>query len=223
MELIINGQLQTFVPIQIFRNQWNLPADFGVAHFEPKDWRGLGTIDGAGPILADMKRTILGSVPHLAPSADIFETVKKVTNLFRTQLQMANVSIGLQTVEVDFAVAGFEDVMHSVAYRLLELKHTSPHNPIQIREQFDFQSIYRTWLTDTIRLSTRRHTYFHEDKQFEIRVVNHAYGRVGLEVRDGEVVYYVVDKELACPAESYMENLCREVANIIVETHLVIR
>jgi hypothetical protein len=48
MKLLIDGISHTFMPIRAFRTAHNLPPEFGVALFEPKDYTGLGSINRAG-------------------------------------------------------------------------------------------------------------------------------------------------------------------------------
>ena len=77
--------------------------------------------------------------------------------------------------------------------------------------------IYRNWLYDSVRLSTQEHEYQHENGTWRVHIINHAYGRVGLQVDTSEAVLYVVDKGLTCPAEGYMLALLADLAALVVE------
>ena len=58
MQLTIAEDTHTFIPLQAFRSQWGLPDDFNLAHFEPKDWQGLGSLDGSGKALATVRQRV---------------------------------------------------------------------------------------------------------------------------------------------------------------------
>jgi hypothetical protein len=212
MKLKINHQLQEFTPIQEFRAQWDLSDEFDMNYFEPKDLTGLGSIEGAGDALAEMKQNVIASVPETITPINILNVIDLLVKDFQYQLQIANKHVGLRFHDVGFAVAGFEDVLRSAAYELLQLNHTYQGDITQIRQNFDFPAVYQNWLDDSARLSASVHVYQHDDQQFEVRVVNHIYGRVGLEVSVANEIYYITDKSLACPGESYMYGLCLGVA-----------
>jgi hypothetical protein len=115
-------------------------------------------------------------------------------------------------VEIDFAVAGFQDVLQAAAYRLIQLVQIYRAEPGQIAEKFDFSAIYQNWLDDSVRISTTVHLYQQGETEFKVRVLNNIYGRVGLEVEVAGEKHYVLDMGLACPAASYMRGLGGEVA-----------
>ena len=141
--------------------------------------------------------------------------VDEIAQLFRQELTVANQQIGLRSVEVDFAVSGFYDVMQAVAYRLLELTHLHRQNLETVVNQFDFLTIYQTWLDDSVRVSGVAHNFQHNDRHFKVRVIYNIYGHVGLEVEFAGEIYYVADMSLACPASNYMQELCGAVAQAL--------
>ena len=114
MQLTINGQPQTFISIQTFRSQWNLPDEFQTDYFEPKDWEGLGSMKGAHDALAQMRREVLATVPETITPLNILSTVDLLTTSYRYQLEKANEQMELRQHDVGFAVAGFEDVMAKI-------------------------------------------------------------------------------------------------------------
>ena len=81
----------------------------------------------------------------------------------------------------------------------------------RVREHFNYAAIYNGWLDDSVEVSGVTHEYVSGEKQFAVRVIYFAYGRVGLEVRVNDETHYVVDTSLACPAASFMKELCGEV------------
>lgn len=216
MVLTLNGHKQTFIPIQIFREKWELPANFTLTTFEPKDWQ-VGSMDGVGLSLVKMKQAVIDAVPSEVVWSDLLDLAADLAAVFHSELAAANQNIGLHDVEIDFAVAGFRDVMDAVAYALLRLKQIYRNDTKQIQDQFDFLTVYQTWLDDSVRISTAPHTYQHGGVSFTLRTVYNAYGRVGFEAQTPTGVDYIVDLTLACPAASYMRDLCREVTTAILQ------
>jgi hypothetical protein len=141
-----------------------------------------------------------------------------LAELFRQQLEAINPQIGLRPAEIDFAVAGFQDVLQAAGYHLLQLAHTHRHNPALIGQHLDFAGIHQTWLDESVRVSATVHSYQNEVNQFQVRVIYYAYGRVGLEVTvSAGDCFYVTDSSLACPASGFMESLEEQVAQVLVQ------
>lgn len=212
MHLTINNKSYQFVPIHIFRTKWGLADEFSIALFEPKDWTGLGSLDRAGEPLLEIRQQVLQVIPPRLTQADLLPLVQLFTNTFHQQLNTANAQIGLRTVEIDFAVAGFHDVIQSVVYKLVQLAHTYPGDLPLALGKFSFAEVYFAWLNDSVQVSATKHIYNHSDTQFEVYVVNYAYGRIGLEVHVAGDCIYVADSSLACPAAGYMQDLCADVS-----------
>lgn len=202
-------------PIQSFRVKWGLPNSFQMAYFESKEWEGLGSLDGAGPALAIARQHVIQAVPSQITFTKLISTVDDLSHIFRQELGAANAQVGLQTVEVDFAVSGFNDVLQAAAYRLVELFQNHRHDLAQIRDKFDFADIYQKWLDNSVQVSTTTHIYEHVDTQFKVRIIYNIYGHIGLEVAVADELYYVLDMSLACPASSYMYELCSQVARAL--------
>lgn len=217
MELVVNNHKQTFISLQTFRANWNLPESFSLTYFEPKNWEGLASIDGSGPALISIREQTLLAIPERVKLTQLTTIADELTNTFRIQLTAANAQIGLRPPEFDFAVSGFYDVIHAVAFNLIQLALDCRHNLIQVREQFNFSQVYSTWLNDSVGVFSTAHTFEHGDIRFEVRVVYHAYGRVGLEVKTADQVYYVADMALSCPAAGYMHDLCADVAQTLCQ------
>ena len=217
MQLTIDGHPHTFMPLALFRSQRGLPETFALAYFEPKDWQGLGSLDGSGKALATVRHGVIEAVPEVVTLPQLIPQVKTLTDQFTLELTAINAQIGLRQVEVEFAVAGFADVMQSVAYHLMQLSYTFRHNREQIQKHFNFAEIYQRWLDDSARLSTATHIYSHQAGEYKVQVVYNAYGRVGLKVEVADQLYYVADLTLACPASNYMLDLCSAVAQALSE------
>lgn len=215
---MINNRNHTLTPLPTFRARWGLPDDFTIACFEAKQWDGLGSVGGAGPALARVKQHLLEAVPPVVTLPGLFGQVDILSNIFQRELEIANRQIGLRQVEIEFAVAGFQDVLQAVAYRLIQLAHACRYDMARLCREFDFRVVYQTWLDDSVRVSATVHPYQHGETQFEVRVIYNAYGRVGLEVRmpDGDL-HYVADPSLACPASGYMEILEQQVAQTLCQ------
>lgn len=214
-QLTVGGHTHIFVPLSAFRSQRGLPDEFSLAYFEPKDWQGLGSLDGSGKALATVRQRMLEAVPLTLILAELIPQVQALTDLFRVELTAINREIGLREVEVEFAVAGFADVTQNVAYQLIQLSHTYRHDPRQIQLHFDFAAVYQNWLDASARVSAATHIYTQHDVQYEVQVVYNVYGRAGLQVQVANEVYYVADMALACPASNYMLDLCSAVAQAL--------
>ncbi|MBE7550210.1 MAG: hypothetical protein HS126_03930 [Anaerolineales bacterium] len=215
MQLTIDGQPRTFIPLVAFREQGGLPEEFTLAYFEPKDWQGLGTLDGSGKALAALRQRMLEAVPATVTLAELMLQVQTLTDRFHTELTAINSQIGLREVEVEFAVAGLADVLQSVAYQLVQLSHTYHHDPSQVQTHFDFSGLYQNWLDASVRVSATTRIYSHQNVTYQVQVIYNPYGRVGLKVEVAGEVYYVTDLALACPALYYMQDLCGALAQAV--------
>jgi hypothetical protein len=210
MRLLIDGQAREFMPIQTFRAEHDLPPEFGVALFEPKDYTGLGRIDHAGAELNSVRQAVLDAIPAHLPLHGWIATMPQLQNLFRVKLYEINMQVGLRDVEIDFAAAGFGDVCQAVLYAMLRARNSRQSLPA-------FPQIYGEWLDSTTRVSQAIHPYTHQGQAWQVQIVTHAYGRAGLIVQaDSSGVFYVQDAALGCPAEGFMAALLAEVAARVV-------
>ncbi|MFN8453615.1 MAG: hypothetical protein U0401_02910 [Anaerolineae bacterium] len=212
MQFMLHGQRYRPIPLQTFRLQQNLPDDFSVAYFEPKDWTGLGSINGCGQLLAGMRQNVLKAMPPTTKLPELFPLVEALTDLFHQELVTINPHIGLKEVEIEFAVAGLADILRGVAFKLIQLCQTYRSDLSQVQRNFDFEAVYQGWLDDSTRLSSVTHPYHHDDATYQVQIVYNPYGRVGLKAQINGEIYYVGDMSLACPAASYMHELCGEIA-----------
>jgi hypothetical protein len=210
MRLIIQGSLHEFIPIKQFRQQQQLPDDFGVAWFEPKDFTGLAALDHAGTALNHVRQHVLAALPTSIKVTQLPSVLDRLQQRFQSELNAINDQVGLKEVEIEYAVAGFADVNQALLYELLRQPKTSAAKP-------DFAIIYRTWLNHSVRVSSTIHAMTHNQCHWSIQIVNHAYGRVGLIIHiENDQTYYVQDSTYTCPAEGFMFTLLAELANSIM-------
>jgi hypothetical protein len=198
MRLTIDGVRRDFTPIKAFREAYGLPPEFGVALFEPKDFTGLGRIDSAGADLNAARAAVLAAIPDRLPLANALAFVDDLTRRFTDQLYAINANVNLHDVEIEYAAAGFSNVLQAVVYAAFRARGTTP----------PFEAIYGEWLDSSARVSQTIHTY----RGWKVQIVTHAYGRAGLIVRMDDDTHYVADSALGCPAEGYMGALLAETA-----------
>lgn len=204
MTLRVNGQLQTFEPLADFRDRYGLPDTFGVNTFQPKDWAGLGEIAPAESGLPRLRQRVVEAVPQEVAATDWLVQVPELAAAFEQALHEANAHIGLKAEEIAFAVNGFGDVCSAYAFALARATMMGT-------EASPFDTVYTDWLYGTVSLGGTDYTYAYRGQTWHIRVVLHAYGRVGLRIENRDGVHFVMDKTLACPAEGFMYLLLREV------------
>lgn len=207
MKLLVDGEIQEFIPLKEFIQSQNAPRDFSVSLFEPKDFHGLAAIDKAGAEMNELRQSLLGAVPDELKIVDLLSFVDRMQATFRAGLYAINAVIHLKPEEVEFAVAGFGDVLRNWVYALIRGQAA--------KDKLSFTAVYYQWLNDTARLSQELHHYEHAGAVWQVQVVNHAYGRAGLKVNTGENTFYVADSAYACPAEGYMALLLAEIGDKI--------
>ena len=211
MRLEIEGELREFVPLSTFRGRWKLPSEFGVAYFEPKDW-DVGAMDySSHETLKEIKHAVVAGVPKTLLNSDLLLQPQRLAAIFREKLQVANVHIGLNEDQLDFAVDGFQNILQNISYDLIRLQQTY-RDPLEAQRQFNFDAIYQQWLNDSVTIFAKTYTYAQAGTDFEIRIISYVYGRMGFQARVAGDTYYVLDMTLACPAWRFMGQLSRSVA-----------
>lgn len=204
MDIIINHQRHTLTPIRQFRMDYHLPDNFGVAHFEPKDFTGMASIDGAGDALDGLRQAIVDIVLPRTTPIPTFETIEKIVHQFETTLRAVNKHIGLRDVEIGYATSGFGDVLNTWLYEQMRAYQTkSSPTP--------FDQIYADWVANSGRRSEKMYVYPHQNVEWGIRLLNNAYGRMGLQVDMPDKTAYVHDTTYLCPAEGFVHQLLRDV------------
>ncbi|NDJ61109.1 MAG: hypothetical protein GYB67_08285 [Chloroflexi bacterium] len=206
MNLMIDGAVRHFIPIKEFRADHGLPPTFSMAHFEPKDFTGLGSIDRAGAELNQLRAAVLAAVPDRLALAGWLEALPQLHATFRGQLYAINAVVQLHESEIDFAAAGFGDVTQAYVYALIRANAAKDPPP-------SFAVVYGVWLNSTARVSQTIYEYTHQGSVWRVQLVTHAYGRAGMIVAMAEsAAVYVHDVTLGCPAEGFMAGLLAEVA-----------
>lgn len=204
MKITLNGNAYPLIEIQDFRQQFSLGPEFGIAQFEAKDFTGLARIDHASGALNELRATVYQAIPSQLAPADVIDFLGRLSHLFRVKLYEVNPSIQLKPVEIDFAAAGFEDVCQALGYAWMR--------SVATRTQVDFAAVYQTWLDGTTRIASASYLYPIGATTWQIRVLNTAYGRIGLEIQMDQAIYYVRDTAYGCPAEGFMAALLAGVA-----------
>ncbi len=205
MKLRIDETDQNLIPIKEFREAYTLPDTFGIVQFEPKEFEGLGSIDKAGVDMNQLRSNILDLIPAKIDVVRLMTFIDHLQLQFQTDLFNINESIALQDVEVEFAVAGFGDVLRSLMYKIIPAKANQQDMP-------PFDEIYYTWLNDSVRISSQIHPYQHTDTTWHIQIINHVYGRAGLKITIDDAIVYVADGVYLCPAEGFMYTLLKDLA-----------
>jgi hypothetical protein len=211
-QIKINYQPYDLIPVSVFRQTWHLPEDFGIRLFEPKPSAGLGSLDQSGNALTTIQENLMEVMPTTVSPDALMDYAEVLTNTFEYELVAVNEVINLKPVEVDFATAGFGDVMRAVVYKLVQLFHTYKQTPTKIEAEFNFTEVYWNWVDDSTRLGGNIYPYSTAEHEFEVRVIYNIYGRIGLEVLVNDEIYYVYDPILSCPASNYMLHLTEAVS-----------
>lgn len=242
-ELLLEGQPHRWLDLATFRAQYQAGADFGLPLFEVKDYTGLGRLDHdtrGGAILHDLRETVLSAIPAPPQRLPVYELpafMARLANLFRVKLYELNDQIGLRSVEIDFAAAGFEDVGQALAYALIRARATGSLAAVHAEPDTVFEKIYAEWLDSSIRVAHTQLPFRTGECAGYVQIVSNAYGRIGLrvvlvapagtpaETPAGEAVtegeteaLFVADPVYACPAQGYMQGLLRAVAGRVVQT-----
>lgn len=200
MRLLLDGELRALEPLHEFRAVHSLPADFSVAYFAPKAYEGLGRIEEGGAALSALRTDLLAAIPARILQAALLDAVDDLVRRFDALLRAANDQIGLREPEIEFAVGGFADVLRDWAYALIQARAMKAEPPA-------FIAHYGAWLMQTIRIAQTAQPYTHQGQTWQVQVISHAYGRMGLRITMPSQVCYVQDAALACPAEGFMQRL----------------
>jgi hypothetical protein len=210
MQLRIEDELRRFVPIKNFREQFVLPVTFGLHMFDTKDFISLGQIESTGASeLNVVRQAVLDAIPTVMPLEDWLAFLPHLARLFENKLHEINPGIGLKTVEIDYAVAGFTDVCQKLIYTIIRARAEQASPP-------DFRQVYDEWLSESVQIGSTVHSYIHNGDVWAVQIVHTAYGRIGLIVWMDNQTHYVLDNQFGCPAEGFMLSLLSEVATRII-------
>lgn len=191
-----------FIPIQEFRALYNLPQEFGVALFQPKDYTELGSLEGAD--LQTLRNEMLASFPIDYPAIGWMAFSIEYQCHFRRKLYEINPTVRLHPSEIEYAVSGFAGLFQAYIYAVLKAQmHTKPLP--------NFQDVFYHWLARTILVSQKIYLYPYKQDVWRIQIVKHHFGRIGLVVCNLVQQQAVYDRQLACPAEEFMVSLLDEI------------
>lgn len=204
MDLVINHIRHTLIPIRQFRAEYHLPDTFGIVQFEPKNFAGLGHIEGAGEALDTLRTAIIQALPPRLTALPTLDFLGHITRLFENTMNAVNPLIGLHDVEIGYAVSGFSDILNTWLYDAIRASQThTPPTP--------FDTLYADWLANTGRRSEKMYTYQHQEGEWKIRFLYNAYGRVGFQTDMPNKTAYIQDMIYVCPAEGFIHQLTRDI------------
>lgn len=200
MRLTFDHHPRELIPVRDFRADHHLPSEFGVALFEPKETAGLGSVAEAGAALNNMRELLLAVAPELLAQVGALAFPAALGAVFRTQLAAINDQVGLRQMEIDFAVAGLEDMLREIVFA--QVRAQAARAPLP-----SFEALYADWLDASVRVAAQVFERTHAGQPWQVQIFSTVYGRTGLVVRMGEATAYVHDPALACPVEGFMGEL----------------
>jgi hypothetical protein len=213
MRLQIDGDWHELIPLTEFKTRFQLPPDFGISLFEPKDYTGLARLDQAGDALQRLQRETVVAVPEVLQWPKLFTVLDQVQQTFASTLDALNPSVGLRPVEVEFAVSGLGDLCQLFGYELMRIYALKQPLPQELPHD-----LYQQWLNSSVRISSTRHAYRHDDAEWQIQILNTIYGRVGFIIHlAAKERFYVQDSLYTCPADAFMLRLFMQLSRKIVE------
>lgn len=214
MQFSVNGVEQEFIELATFRRAHNLPDEFGLSLFDPKDYTNLGMIDHIGAeALNELKQIMLGNLPERLSLSHYQTFLEQYQLLFRVWLYEANAQIGLRQVELDFAEAGFADVNQVWMYELIRARAAQTEMP-------SFAKVYAQWVGNSIQLSGNHFCYRHRDQEWDIQIIHSVYGRIGLYICIEGKEFFVYDTIYACPAEGFMTQILTQISEHLTKVLL---
>jgi hypothetical protein len=205
MQFLVYRVPQEFVPISDFRDRYALPQHFGVSAFLPKDFTGLASIELAGDALKGVRQAVLDAIPESAPTQGWMGFNLRLQLRFQRALKRANEDIGLKPSEIQYAVAGFGDVIQAYLHLALRRRLQSLPPP-------GFASVYANWLNESIEVARLMYPYNYQGEIWLVRLVRNAYGRMGMLVQMQGADHYVYDAEQRCPAAGFMASMLEAAA-----------
>jgi hypothetical protein len=180
--------LGAFVALKGFQSEYQLPPTFGIVGLFPKDFSGLGTLQ---PTTAQDLHTLMQ--PH--EQALTREIVERLIERFHHALQQVNEQVRLSVEQVEFAEAGFADMLWHVFYA----RTTRPDAPTH--------TLLHEFIEASLHLSSEDIAYEHGGETWRVCTVSSVFGRIGLRVTMPTQTVYVRDERYLCPMEEGMLEL----------------
>jgi hypothetical protein len=193
-------------PASVYRQRHDLPESFGVAGLFPKDFSGLASTAASGAALKALRAEVLAQVPTAVPDEKaLAAAIAALGTAFRAALQAANAAIGLTDEQLEFAVAGFVDVLEAWHMALVRSRRAGPLP--------QFAQVYQAFVAGSHMPASAWLAYPHAGQVWQVRATADIYGRTGLEVRRPDAPpEAVADPVYRCPAEPFMAGLLQAVA-----------
>ncbi len=210
ISITIDGTAHDFIALKDFRAQLGLPESFSIAWFQPKDFTGLGSIKGANSELAYVRQALLETLPDGFPPSGWSSLSVTLQIAFRRLLVEVNPHIGLKPEEIDYAVNGLGQVCYLLFQRCTHARMRGQPLPT-------FDEVHHEWLMSSVIVSPKIYGYPQGDEVWGVRVIEYAYGRVGMAVITPQGIFAVMDRQYTCPAENFMTLLLRDVVQHILD------
>ncbi|GAB4514582.1 MAG: hypothetical protein OHK0046_16880 [Anaerolineae bacterium] len=189
-----------WVPISFFRQQYALPDDFSVAMFAPRNYTPPGSIDRAGSALNMVHYAMLDAIPGERPSQGWLAFGLELQRYFTRLLWRINPLVCLRASEIEFAAAGFGEVLQAYLYEVQKTQMRGYPLP-------DFFTIYSHWLEEAVVFSARKYPYTHQGATWQVQLIQTRFGVGGLRVEMPDEEVFVRDTVYVCPAEGFMGRL----------------
>lgn len=215
MELMVEGQSQQFIPIQLFREQHNLPESFGIAAFASADMAYNPFWQQVDQQLDEISERLKAVIPLSLTTATLPEVPLLVTTIFEHELVAAGADMELTRDEVEITTTDFQNVLEPAVYKLVELSYLNGGNKAAVRAHFDIQAIYQEMVDSTVFVNGQIYEYDHQGATWEIQTIHCVYGPVGLKVNTATAKQYVADYTLAFPAHEFLKTLAIRVGEKI--------
>lgn len=196
---------EPWISVQEFRAVHKLPDDFGLAMFAPKNFANLGSIDRAGDALHQLRERVIEHIPVQTPPHGWIAFGLQLQLHFHRLLSEINPLVGLRSSEIEYASAGFGDVIQAYLHALLKAHVTGQSMP-------DFRMIYHQWLGHSVLVSSVSFRYEYQEQPWTVRLVKNNYGLTGMVIDTQASTYYVNDPVYLCPAAGFMTRLLQDCA-----------
>jgi hypothetical protein len=190
--------LREAVPLAAFQAAHGLDERFSLSAIAPKDFAGLGSTGGL--TFADFWQPICelqrAQPAPLAGEAELRRAAQSAIEAFETTLNRLNTRSQLTPEQVEFAVAGFADLLWQCIYALL-----SARRPV------DLDACVADAVAASLRRSSAYQTITANGGEWRVCTVSTLFGRIGILVEHGMQRWLVADNAYTCPMAQVMTRL----------------